>query len=89
MITDSKNLIFKKLILFDYFPGVTHFPATTACRVALITGSAGIRISGYVLVPAVRFCLVVCVAVDTTEYLVIGWIGMAVSASAPYSVMTT
>lgn len=54
---------------------------------AVKTGIAVIGISGYSLVLAVHILLVMFMAVDACEYLVIRWIVVAIGAQGPLTIV--
>ncbi len=57
-------------------------------RVTAVAGCTVVRVSADAGVFAVHDCLVVCVAVDATEYGIVGGIGMTVIARSPFPGVT-
>lgn len=51
------------------------------------TGRAVVGVSSNSIMLIIHICLVVLVAIDTTELGIVGCIGMTVSAGSPFTVM--
>ena len=57
------------------------------CRMTGKTSWAVVRISSYSIVLIIHICLVVLMAIDTTELGIVGCVCMTISAGGPFTVV--